>query len=90
MRTRDYFSYFLGIGITLMIGIQAIINIGVTTGLLPTKGLPLPFISWGGSSLLINMASAGILMSIGMRNREQGGWCFDGRWKIEGGRRDIA
>jgi len=90
MRTRDYFSYFLGTGITLMIGIQAIINIGVTTGLLPTKGLPLPFISWGGSSLLINMASAGILMSIGMRNREHQVWCLDGRWKMGDGRRDMV
>lgn len=61
---RDPFSYFLTLGLTLLIGVQAIINFAVSTGLMPTKGLPLPFISYGGSALLINMAAAGILMNI--------------------------
>jgi len=71
MRTRDLFSYLLGTGIVVMIAVQTIINIGVTTGMLPTKGLPLPFVSWGGSSLLVNMASVGILLSIASRNFEE-------------------
>jgi cell division protein FtsW len=64
VRTSDPFSYFLTLGLTMLIGVQAVINIAVSTGLMPTKGLPLPFISYGGSALLINMAAAGILMNI--------------------------
>jgi cell division protein FtsW len=67
-RTEDPFGYFLTIGLTMMIGVQAIINFAVSTGLMPTKGLPLPFISYGGSALLINMAAAGILLNIAQRN----------------------
>jgi cell division protein FtsW len=67
-RTSDPFSYFLTIGLTMMIGVQVIINSAVTTGLMPTKGLPLPFISYGGSALLMNMAAAGILISISRKN----------------------
>lgn len=63
-KTSDPFSYFLTLGLTMLIGIQAIINFAVATGLMPTKGLPLPFISYGGSALLINMAAAGILINI--------------------------
>ncbi len=67
-RTNDPFSYFLTMGLSMMIGIQAIINFAVTTGLMPTKGLPLPFISYGGSALVINMAAVGILMNIASRH----------------------
>ncbi|MEW6599629.1 MAG: putative lipid II flippase FtsW [Nitrospirota bacterium] len=63
-RAGDPFSYFLTLGLTMLIGVQAIINIAVSTGMMPTKGLPLPFISYGGSALLINMAAAGMLISI--------------------------
>jgi len=54
----------VAIGLTTAIGLQVCINMGVTLGLLPTKGLTLPFLSYGGTSLLINMASIGILMNI--------------------------
>jgi len=67
MRLTDPFSYFLTIGLTMMVGVQAIINFAVSTGLMPTKGLPLPFVSYGGSALLINMAAAGILINISLR-----------------------
>jgi len=66
--TEDPFSNFLALGLSTMIGIQALINFAVSTGLLPTKGLPLPFISYGGSALVINMAAAGILISISRQN----------------------
>jgi cell division protein FtsW len=59
------FGSFMAIGLTIVIGLQVCINMGVTLGLLPTKGLTLPFLSYGGTSLLINMASIGILMNIG-------------------------
>ncbi|MBN1930068.1 MAG: putative lipid II flippase FtsW [Desulfobacterales bacterium] len=61
----DPFGSFMAIGLTTSIGLQVCVNMGVTLGLLPTKGLTLPFLSYGGTSLLVNMASIGILMNIG-------------------------
>jgi cell division protein FtsW len=61
---EEPFAYYLAMGVTVMLTFQALINFSVTTGLMPTKGLPLPFVSYGGSSLLISMAAAGILMNI--------------------------
>ena len=63
-RTVDPFGYYLGIGIVSMISLQAVVNIGVSIGALPTKGLPLPFVSYGGSALLFNMISVGLLLNI--------------------------
>ncbi len=61
----DKFGYLLCLGLVLMISLKAVVNIGVSCGALPTKGLPLPFISYGGSSFLFDMVSVGILMNIG-------------------------
>jgi len=63
-RCRDRFSRLLAAGIVLTIGIQAAINIGVVTVVLPTKGIPLPFISAGGTSMLLCAAAAGVLVNI--------------------------
>lgn len=60
----DKFGYFLALGLVSMVSFKAIINIGVSCGLLPTKGLPLPFISYGGSSLVFDMLSVAILLNI--------------------------
>jgi cell division protein FtsW len=60
----DKFGYFLALGLVLMIALKAVINIGVSCGILPTKGLPLPFISYGGSSFIFDMVSVGILINI--------------------------
>lgn len=60
----DRFSRLLAFGITITLALEAIINMGVTTALLPNKGLPLPFVSYGGSNLLFAMASIGVLVSI--------------------------
>ena len=60
----DKFGYFLSLGLVLMISLKGIINIGVSCGILPTKGLPLPFISYGGSSFIFDMISVGIMMNI--------------------------
>ena len=60
----DRFGTLIGIGLALMVGIQAFINMSVVTGLAPTKGIPLPLISAGGSSLMINLLAMGILLNI--------------------------
>jgi len=65
-RAPDKFGKLLGFGLTLMITVQAAINIGVVTGSLPTKGLPLPFISFGGSSMVISMLMVGVLINIAL------------------------
>ncbi len=64
LRNEHLFSAYFAFGAGLWIGLQAIINIGVNTGLLPTKGLTLPFISYGGSSMLVNCLLIGILLRI--------------------------
>jgi cell division protein FtsW len=66
---HDTFGLLLGAGLTLLIGLQAAINIGVVTSALPNKGLPLPFISYGGSNLLAMLACVGILLSIARQAR---------------------
>ena len=63
-RAPDRFGAFLALGLTAMIAVQAFFNISVVLGLLPTKGIPLPFVSFGGSSLLISMLGMGILLNV--------------------------
>jgi cell division protein FtsW len=65
-RIADPFGALLSFGLTTAIALQVCINMGVTLGLLPTKGLALPFLSYGGTSLVMNMTAVGILMNIGM------------------------
>ena len=77
-RARMPFGRYLGMGITLLIGVQALINACVVTGLVPTKGLTLPFVSYGGSSLVTCMFGVGILLNIS-RDRQTG--------REDGGRR---
>jgi cell division protein FtsW len=64
LRAPDSFGSFLALGLTAMIAVQALFNISVALGLLPTKGIPLPFVSFGGSSLLINLLGMGILLNV--------------------------
>jgi cell division protein FtsW len=71
MNARDRFGMLLGFGITIIITLQAAINIGVTTSLLPNKGMPLPFISYGGSNLAVSMFLMGILLNIHRQGRRE-------------------
>jgi cell division protein FtsW len=64
MRAPDRFGAFLALGLTAMVSVQAFLNISVVLGLLPTKGIPLPFVSFGGSSLLISMIGMGMLLNV--------------------------
>ncbi len=64
LRTQDMFGRFLAVGITSMVVVQALINISVVLGLMPTKGIPLPLISYGGSSLFITLGCIGVLLNV--------------------------
>ena len=71
IRSGDPFGVMLGMGIVMMIFIQFLLNIGAVTGSLPITGVPLPFISYGGSSLILCLASTGILLSISRDNNKK-------------------
>ena len=64
LRASDSFGKYLGIGLSMMVVCQAFINMSVVLSLLPTKGIPLPFISYGGSSLLISLLGVGVLLNV--------------------------
>jgi cell division protein FtsW len=66
-RAPDAFGSFLALGLTAMIAVQAFVNMSVVLGLLPTKGIPLPFVSAGGSSLIVSLAGMGVLLNISQR-----------------------
>ncbi len=67
LNAGDLYSTYLAFGLTCLIGLQVLVNMCVVMGLLPTKGLTLPFISYGGSSMIINLLSIGMLLSISSR-----------------------
>jgi cell division protein FtsW len=66
-RAPNLFARYLAAGITSMVLLQAVMNVAVVVGFLPTKGLPLPFVSYGGSSLVITLTSIGMLLGISAR-----------------------
>ncbi len=67
MRARDAYGCYLAFGITCLFGLQTIVNMCVVLGLLPTKGLPLPFVSYGGTALVMSLFMAGVLANISAR-----------------------
>jgi len=72
MRAHDAFGSFLALGMTTMIAVQALVNISVVLDLLPTKGIPLPLVSSGGSSLLISLLSVGVLLNVSQHEAREG------------------
>ncbi len=66
-RARDRFGFFIASGLTLLIGLQGLMNVGVVTGAFPNKGLSLPFISFGGSNLAMMLTAVGLILSVAMR-----------------------
>ena len=73
MRAPDSFGAFLALGITMMLVLQALFNISVVLGLVPTKGIPLPLVSNGGSSMLINLLAVGVLLNISQHSQVETG-----------------
>jgi cell division protein FtsW len=72
MRSRDRLGELLAGGIVLAIAIQATLNIAVVTVVVPTKGIPLPFVSAGGTSMLLSAAAVGVLMNIAKQGQDPG------------------
>ena len=68
VRAPDSFGFYLSLGITMMVCVQAFINMSVVLGLLPTKGIPLPFLSYGGSSFVVMLAAVGILLNVSQQS----------------------
>ena len=65
--SRDPFGTYLAAGIASMFALQMFVNVGMNVGIMPITGIPLPFVSYGGSSLLLNLASVGLLLNVHMR-----------------------
>jgi cell division protein FtsW len=74
LRAPDPFGSYLALGLTVMLATQTLVNLGVVMGALPTKGLPLPFVSFGGSALLMTMFSAGVLLNISQHATGGAAW----------------
>jgi cell division protein FtsW len=95
LHARDAFGCYLGFGITAMFGLQALVNLGVVLGALPTKGLPLPFVSFGGSTLLVDLFAMGVLLNISRAapepagQRGRGPWLPRLRWRARPGNRRL-
>jgi len=70
LKAKDLHGTYLALGLTFMVVLQAAVNMAVVMGLLPPKGLPLPFISYGGTSLMVNMIAVGIILNIFIRENE--------------------
>ncbi len=78
LRARDAFGSYIAIGITVVLGLQSATNIAVVMGVVPTKGLTLPFVSYGGTSLIVSMGMLGVLLNISSARARTGAEPFEG------------
>ena len=69
LSAKDLYSTYLGFGLTALLGLQVLINMAVVLGLLPTKGLTLPLLSYGGSSMVVTLLSVGVLLNIASQSK---------------------
>jgi rod shape determining protein RodA len=69
-RSRDRFGMFIAVGIAAMFLFHILVNVGMNMGIMPVTGIPLPFISYGGTSLIVALASIGLLQSIAVRHKK--------------------
>ena len=83
----DAFGCYLALGVTTLVGVQALVNLGVVTVLLPTKGLTLPFVSYGGSSLMTLLAASGLLLSV---SASRGGFLHRGSQAVRTSTREAT
>jgi cell division protein FtsW len=84
MRAKDEVGTYVALGLSVLIGLQALANMGVAMGLLPTKGLTLPFVSYGGTSLVVALAAVGILLNISRGAAARAGAARDETWISRG------
>jgi cell division protein FtsW len=85
LRARDLHQQVMAVGLSALVAVQSVVNLGAVLGLLPVTGVPLPFVSYGGSSLVVFCAAAGLLVQIGARSRLAGLRVIPGQ--AEGGHR---
>jgi cell division protein FtsW len=71
LQAPDAFGAYIALGITTMIVVQAFVNMSVVLGMLPTKGIPLPFVSNGGSSMLVNLVVMGVLLNVSQHSSSE-------------------
>jgi cell division protein FtsW len=71
-RAPDLFGFYLALGITMTVCVQAFINMSVVLGIVPNKGIPLPFLSYGGSSFVMMLAAVGILLNVSQQGDRLG------------------
>ena len=71
IKAQDNFGTLIGIGLTVMIGLQALVNVAVVTNTIPVTGMPLPFFSYGGSAMLANLIAVGILLSVSRNSKQK-------------------
>ncbi len=69
-QSKDTFGMFICCGVAVMLAFQVIVNVGMTIGIMPITGLPLPFLSYGGNALLVNFLSIGLVLNVGMRRQK--------------------
>jgi rod shape determining protein RodA len=67
LMSRDAFGTLLAMGIVVMIGFQVFVNVGMTMGIMPVTGIPLPLVSYGGTSMIVNWLAIGLLLNVHMR-----------------------